>query len=111
MAVVSIAKMLPAQCRWIEWSEDHATLDWSYGCVGSVRRTGDRVVTRVLWADHEHYCDAGSMAQGRRYVERWISARRGFPGGVRRPPVPRNGFPELLPPREIGPLSRVKRQS
>jgi len=79
--------MLPGQCRWIEWDEGYATLDWLYGCVAAVRQQDGCVQTRVTWQQHEHYGRAASMAQGRRFVERWISARRGFPGYVKRNPI------------------------
>lgn len=76
--------MLPLQCRWIEWNPGYATLAYWYGCVGSVRQRNGRIETRVEWQQAEHYGKAASMAQGRRFVERWIIARTGFPGVVRR---------------------------
>jgi hypothetical protein len=85
--------MLPGQCRWITVDADYCTLAYNYGCVGAVRQRDGYVETRVAWQRYEHYGKAGSLTQGRRFVERWIAARKGFPGYVSRSPVPRNGFP------------------
>lgn len=80
-------KPLPSECRWIEWEPGYATLEWNYGCVAAVRQRDSYIETRVAWQRSEHYGRAGSMAQGRRFVERWISARKGFPGYVSRNPI------------------------
>jgi hypothetical protein len=79
--------MLPSQCRWIEWEPGYVTVDWLYGCVGSIRQKEGYFETRVQWQQHVHYGKAASMRQGKRFLARWLSARKGFPGHVTRNPI------------------------
>ena len=69
--------MKPA-CRWIE-TEDAAFLHWHYACIATVKRRGDHYETCVEWQGHEHIGRAGSLAQGIRFVTRWVEAQTGFP--------------------------------
>ena len=85
---------LPPQCRWIDWDAGYATVEWNFGCVAAIRQKDGFVETRVTWRQREHYGRAASMAQARRFVERWISARRGFPGYVGRNPIRGWSMPE-----------------
>lgn len=67
--------MLPAACHWIEF-DDCARLYWHRGWVATV--TADGQVT-IRWGEVEHGGQAASQAQGRRFVERWVAARRSWP--------------------------------
>lgn len=74
---------LPAPCYWIE-TDEASFLRWNAGTVGYVKATptGARVV--IQWRETSIEARAASMLQGQRYLARWIAARRGFPGKVRR---------------------------
>lgn len=74
--------MKPA-CRWIE-TPDAAYLHWHYACIASVKRRADYFETRVEWQGHEHVSRAGSLAQGIRYVTRWVEAQKAFPTVAKR---------------------------
>lgn len=69
--------MQPA-CRWIA-TEDSAFLHWHYACIATVKADGDGFETVISWCDREHRGRAGSMAQGMRFVERWVSVQKGLP--------------------------------
>jgi hypothetical protein len=75
--------MLRQDYRWIE-SGDRAFLHFRYGCVATIKPDGDRFRTEINWRDLTHAGQVGSMAQGRRFIERWIWNRQGWPGGKRR---------------------------
>jgi hypothetical protein len=78
------SRALPPVCRWIV-AADRAHLQWNYGCVGFVVPHGAKFVSVVQWGEHRHEAGCASLAQGMRWVERWVAARRGLPGmGKRR---------------------------
>lgn len=67
--------MLPAACHWIEF-DDCARLYWNRGWVATVTAGG---AVTICWGEFEHGGQAASQAQGRRFVERWVAARRSWP--------------------------------
>jgi hypothetical protein len=71
--------MLPDAYRWTE-HDGAAFLDYYAGNVASVRQVQGKWQTRIQWAGRVHVGPCGSMAQGRRFVERWVSKRTGPPG-------------------------------
>ena len=78
---VTPTRPLPAACHW-NVEHDRAHLQWNYGCIGYVVPDGDRFRTVIQWQQRIHEAPAGSLAQGMRWIERWIEARHGgFPGG------------------------------
>lgn len=71
---------LPPACRWID-SHEASHLYWNYGCIAIVYSDG-RV--RIQWGQCEPIeSRAACLAQGKRHVERWVSARGGWPPGKR----------------------------
>lgn len=75
--------MLRNDYRWIE-SEDRAYLHFRYCCVATVKPDGQGFVTEIGWRDLTLTGRAASLAQGRRFIERWIWNKQGWPGGRRR---------------------------
>jgi hypothetical protein len=68
---------LPAPCRWLVEPES-AYLYWHYACVGVVRlREGQWRV--VLQWRRPMEAPVASQAQGMRFLERWVIARRAPP--------------------------------
>lgn len=70
--------MLPPACRWIE-DDAGSYLHWHARCIATVRRTGERWQTAITWTGRRHFAVAGSRVQGKRWIERWVSAQRGLP--------------------------------
>lgn len=70
--------MLPAACRWID-SAEGSYLHWHFRCIATVLPVGPRWETAITWCGARHAAPAGSRAQGKRWVERWVSAQRGLP--------------------------------
>ena len=68
--------MLPSCCSWID-SDDGAFLHWNAITVAIVRRDG---MVTIQWRGKRFGGKAGSLAQGKRFAERWVAAQRGFPG-------------------------------
>lgn len=76
--------MLQRVCRWAD-SEDASHLYWNYGCIGVVRlQLGGKWTTLIMWRGKDHTATAGSRAQGKRWVERWVSVQRGLPKAPRK---------------------------
>lgn len=76
-----IPRELPPPCRWVECRDGGIALHWHYGCIASVRPDG---MVTITWAwGVRLQGKAASLAQGRRYVERWVAARPGLPPGRR----------------------------
>lgn len=72
--------MLPAAYHWTD-APDGAYLHFNAICVAIVRN-GQVTIT---FEHRTHHGTCGSTEQGKRYVERWITARRGgLPGGGKR---------------------------
>lgn len=74
--------MLPNPFRWID-SDDGSYLHYFYGCVGNVQPRNGKWMTTVRWCGYQHEAQAGSRAQGKRWVELWCTRQKGFPGGRR----------------------------
>jgi hypothetical protein len=76
---------LPAACRW-RVDKDGAFLDYHYGNVAYIRPDGARWRTVIQWRDRIYEGHAASLAQGMRWVTRWVEAafRHGGPSNVRR---------------------------
>jgi hypothetical protein len=70
--------MLPAACRWID-SAEGSYLHWHSRCIATVKPAGRRWETVITWCERRHAAFAGSRAQGKRWVDRWVSAQRGLP--------------------------------
>lgn len=64
--------------HWIE-GDGRALLRFNFRMVASVKPAGDRYMVAISWQGREHGGLVGSLDQGRRYVERWVDARKGFP--------------------------------
>lgn len=71
--------MLKASCSWIH-SDNGSFLNWHAGCIGYVKqRDGQWAVTLQTWGIYGvHPC--ASRRQGVRFLERWASSCKGFPG-------------------------------
>lgn len=67
--------MLHPNARWIE-GDGGAFLHWLFACVATVRADG--TVTITGWGGHVVGGKAASVAQGKRFVERWV-AKQGAP--------------------------------
>jgi hypothetical protein len=81
--------MLPPQCRWIE-SDGAAFLHWHFGCFATVKPDAGRYVVRIDWQGLTLTGRAGSLAQGRLHVERWVAHQQGPPGLRVRRKLPRH---------------------
>lgn len=77
--------MLPPAYNWIE-TERGAFLRFNYGMMASVKPLNGRYEVTIYWRDDQHGGAVGSIAQGKRFIERWVAKRRGLPknrGGAR----------------------------
>lgn len=74
---------MQAACRWIH-IDGNAYLHWHYRCIATVKRKGLLYVTSIDWCDCTHTAQAASLGQGVRFVEHWVSRRRGLPVRRRR---------------------------
>lgn len=73
---------LPAAYYWID-SEDGSYLRWNASTVAYVEPEGWRWRTTINWGNRQHTAVAGSLAQGKRWIERWVTGKRG-PRTIRR---------------------------
>lgn len=66
--------MLPDQCRWLD-TPDASFCHYHYRCIAIVVR-GQVVIARSAGRRKRHDLmgKCGSIAQGKRHVERWIAA-------------------------------------
>ena len=69
--------LLPAY-NWIE-TERGAFLRFNYRMVANVKPLGEGFDVTIHWCEAEHHGPVGSIAQGKRFIERWVEKRRGFP--------------------------------
>lgn len=66
-------RRFPPQCRWID--NLHAShLQWHYKCVGSVVRRGCGWEVQIRFGERAIDAPAASLAQGKRYLARWVAA-------------------------------------
>ena len=80
---------LPPACRWLVQAET-AHLLWNAGCIAIVyRERNGHWATQINWQKATLRAPCGSMAQGRRWVERWMEKRSGLPGSGSRRAVPK----------------------
>ena len=64
---------LPDAYRWSDSADGSSQLYWNYGFVASVAPDGS---TRIkLWDKREIHSKAASVAQARRFIERWLLAK------------------------------------
>ena len=63
---------LPLSSRWSENAEGGAHLYQNYACVAAIKPDG---TTKLKWWQKEFHAKAASVAQAKRFVERWINAR------------------------------------
>lgn len=69
--------MKPA-CRWIDY--DHMScLQWNAMCIATVKPRAELFEVMIYWRGGEYGGPPCSRNQGKRFVERWVSARSGFP--------------------------------
>lgn len=65
---------LPEAYRWSDSSDGSSHLYWNYGFVASVASDG---ATKIkLWDKREIHAKAASVAQAKRFIERWLIAQR-----------------------------------
>lgn len=66
--------MLPASFYWLDFP-DGSYLRRNYACIATVKPRDGRWETVIKWGDACYYGRAGSLAQGKRWIERWVSVR------------------------------------
>lgn len=64
--------MLPPSCRWADAADGGACLYRNYGCIASIQPDG---TTKFKYWQKEFHFKAASVAQAKRFIERWINAR------------------------------------
>lgn len=65
---------LPEAYRWSDSADGSSHLYWNYGFVASVASDG---ATKIkLWDKREIHAKAASVAQAKRFIERWLLAQR-----------------------------------
>ena len=65
---------LPNAYRWSDSADGSSHLYWNYGFVASVAADG---ATKIrLWDKREIHAKAASVAQAKRFIERWLLAQR-----------------------------------
>ena len=64
---------LPDAYRWSDSSDGGSHLYWNYGFVASI--TPDGWTTIKLWDKRKIHSKAASVAQAKRFIERWILAQ------------------------------------
>ena len=73
---------LPTPCRW-NIKEHEAHLYWHYGCIGYVMRDGAGWLLVILWGKRQQH-PVASLAQGVRYLTKYIQGQTGLPPIKRR---------------------------
>lgn len=63
---------LPPAYRWADDQEGGACLFWNYGFVASIKPDG---TTKLKHWHKEFHSKAASVAQAKRFIERWLNAR------------------------------------
>lgn len=63
---------LPPSYRWSDNTDGGAHLYQNYACVAAIKVDG---TTKLKWWQKEFHFKAASVAQAKRFVERWINAR------------------------------------
>lgn len=65
---------LPDAYRWSDSADGSSHLYWNYGFVASIAPDG---ATKIkLWDKREIHASAASVAQAKRFIERWLLAQR-----------------------------------
>ncbi len=70
--------MLPPPCHWKD-SDEGSFLHWNIGCIAYVKPQGQKWRTAITWQGVRHEGEAATREQGKRWVERWVSAQKGLP--------------------------------
>lgn len=65
---------LPDAYRWSDSTDGSSHLYWNYGFVASVAADGTTKIK--LWDKREIHSKAASVAQAKRFIERWLLAQR-----------------------------------
>lgn len=65
---------LPDAYRWSDSADGSSHLYWNYGFVASIAPDG--WTTIKLWDKREIHAKAASVAQAKRFIERWLLAQR-----------------------------------
>jgi hypothetical protein len=63
---------LPQSYRWSDNADGGANLYQNYACVATIKADG---TTKLKWWQKEFHSKAASVAQAKRFIERWINAR------------------------------------
>ena len=63
---------LPRSYRWSDNADGGANLYQNYACVAAINADG---TTKLKWWQKEFHSKAASVAQAKRFIERWINAR------------------------------------
>lgn len=63
---------LPQSYRWSDNADGGANLYQNYACVAAIKADG---TTKLKWWQKEFHSKAASVAQAKRFIERWIRAR------------------------------------
>lgn len=63
---------LPQSFRWSDNADGGANLYQNYACVAAIKADG---TTKLKWWQKEFHSKAASVAQAKRFIERWINAR------------------------------------
>ena len=63
---------LPQSYRWSDNANGGANLYQNYACVAAIKADG---TTKLKWWQKEFHSKAASVAQAKRFIERWINAR------------------------------------
>lgn len=63
---------LPQSYRWSDNADGGANLYQNYACVAAIKADG---TTKLKWWQKEFHSKAASVAQAKRFIERWINAR------------------------------------
>lgn len=75
-------RQLPPACYWLD-HDDGSYLRWNYATVAYVKPEGWRWRTTINWTSRQYTALSASRAQGKRWVERWVSAQKGSPRAKR----------------------------
>lgn len=111
---------LPDSFRWSDNAGGGANLYQNYACVAAIEADG---TTKLKWWQKEFHSKAASVAQAKRFIERWINARNSprayecarwrsrYAKAAAPPPARRQGsaldYNKLLQPSPSGLSTRV----
>lgn len=99
---------LPDAYRWSDSADGSSHLYWNYGFVASVASDG---ATKIrLWDKREIHAKAASVAQAKRFIERWLLAQRSERARECARLRARSRAADAPRPREFDEVSRLLKQ-